>query len=601
MFFRRWILLTTIALTVGCTAVPAVKPAPLPPPPTTAQAGSTTIVAVAPPAQPCCKMTLPEWLGITGLFRGIGRLIAGLPPVLNYFIPGVGTQITEMGTVPPVLPLNAAANLMSPNPAVRAAAEIKQEEDGSAQKIKALEYLATIGCSNCYPGVESALLAGLEDCTESVRFAAVKALSDAAGQPCRSCQGRNCCSVKVLAKLHQMGYETTDQGCAWEMSPRVRRQARLAMTTCGGQVRPSEIGPPLEGPAALPPQPASPISNRTPQTGGLLADGKSPHNAAEAAANPFDEPSADSVPRIASQDSLAQVVAQWLRPSGQAVDEVELASVNDESIRMADLQPALDDLRSRLPADQPPAVRSQVLAELVRVELERAIDRTLLCQAARAAGGAASGVQVADYSEESPAGAARTVSADDENGTQTDEELAASWLREQVHVENEVSETDVLAHYHAHFARFGESGSVRYEQLSAKFEKFPNEAAARAALAVVQRRIRGEAVEAAELARMRGVTSGKADWTRREDLSSDAVAEALFRLPIGQPGEIVADKEGLHILRVLERQPLLPEPAPETTERIESQIRRQRYAEARREYLRTLREQARIRTIAEGP
>ena len=46
---------------------------------------------------------------------------------------------------PPLKPLADAANLESQNPAIKAAAEIKAEEDLAPQKVKAIRYLATIG------------------------------------------------------------------------------------------------------------------------------------------------------------------------------------------------------------------------------------------------------------------------------------------------------------------------------------------------------------------------------------------------------------------------------------------------------------------------
>jgi hypothetical protein len=75
---------------------------------------------------------------------------------------------------------DSPANLESQNPALKAAAKVKSEEDLAPQKIKAIKYLATIGCG-CYPGVREALLAALDDCTESVRYEAAIAFCQAAG------------------------------------------------------------------------------------------------------------------------------------------------------------------------------------------------------------------------------------------------------------------------------------------------------------------------------------------------------------------------------------------------------------------------------------
>lgn len=75
------------------------------------------------------------------------------------------------------------------------AAKIKAEEDQAAQKIKAIKYLATVGCNSCIreeideegnvvrddarsKEIVGALLKAMTDCTASVRLAAVEAVMD---------------------------------------------------------------------------------------------------------------------------------------------------------------------------------------------------------------------------------------------------------------------------------------------------------------------------------------------------------------------------------------------------------------------------------------
>ena len=117
-----------LLICAGCATAPKVKP-DAPALPTTAQAGSTTIVAVAPPAPACCpKQTLPGFLGLTGLFQGIGK---GFDCIRNL----LGSRFPGLEAKPPVLAITDPANL-GPNspPAVKAAAEIKAEEDAAPQK-----------------------------------------------------------------------------------------------------------------------------------------------------------------------------------------------------------------------------------------------------------------------------------------------------------------------------------------------------------------------------------------------------------------------------------------------------------------------------------
>ena len=84
----------------------------------------------------------------------------------------LGMRFPGLEAKPPLLAITDPANMTEDSPpAVKAAAEIKAQEDQAAQKIKALRYLATIGCGGCYPDVEDAFLAALDDCTEEVKEA----------------------------------------------------------------------------------------------------------------------------------------------------------------------------------------------------------------------------------------------------------------------------------------------------------------------------------------------------------------------------------------------------------------------------------------------
>ena len=178
---------------------------------------------------------------------------------------------------PPLKAIADVANLKSDVPAIKAAAEIKQAEDLKPQKIKAIKYLATIGCG-CYDKdgkVTKALLAAMEDCTEEVRLEAVRAISVAAsGEQCVHCKQRSCCSETVVAQLSKMAYERDDMGCFVEASERVREAAIEALGVCcadrgGLDIQPTEAPrpegtdapPPVEGgnTEEMPPKP--PIDN----------------------------------------------------------------------------------------------------------------------------------------------------------------------------------------------------------------------------------------------------------------------------------------------------------------------------------------------------
>lgn len=127
------------------------------------------------------------------------------------------------------------ANLLSDNPAIKAAAEVKAAEDMKKQKIKAIKYLATIGCG-CYDKdgkITAALVAATDDCTPDVRMAAVEAISDAAnGECCRSCGSTSCCNEDIGNRLSELAYERDDSGCPLEPNADIRAAAKRALCTC---------------------------------------------------------------------------------------------------------------------------------------------------------------------------------------------------------------------------------------------------------------------------------------------------------------------------------------------------------------------------------
>ncbi|WP_146599855.1 hypothetical protein [Novipirellula aureliae] len=158
---------------------------------------------------------------------------------------------------PPLKSIADPANLESPNPAIKTAAEIKQAEDMKAQKIKAIKYLATIGCG-CYDKdgqITDALLAATDDCTPDVRLATIEAIEDAVNEGCcGKCGCNSCCNEKITKRLSEMAYERDNDGCCVEPVEKIRRAAKRVLCKCcpGGP----PTGPIEEEMPALVPAPA---------------------------------------------------------------------------------------------------------------------------------------------------------------------------------------------------------------------------------------------------------------------------------------------------------------------------------------------------------
>ena len=78
-----------------------------------------------------------------------------------------------------------AADQQSANPAIQAAAKAKAAKHEICKKKKAIAYLAGLGCTPEHPEVGPALIAAMSDPDEPVRYEAVKAVLQTAGE-CQS-------------------------------------------------------------------------------------------------------------------------------------------------------------------------------------------------------------------------------------------------------------------------------------------------------------------------------------------------------------------------------------------------------------------------------
>ena len=217
----------------GCTSVaPPAAPSAIP---TSATAGDTTIVAIAPPGKQSCSV-----FDVLGVEQAVQGVAATKHHIRDHIASKLGMRFPFLEPTPELLLITDPENLSEDAPpTAKVAAEVKMKEDQAQQKIKGIRYLATIGCGGCYPGVEDAFIAGLEDCTEAVRYESALAIRKTVGRECSFCSGKACCSEKIQTKLLEM---TTLDGCDCysEPSARVRRQARLALRSCGPEIRVSE-------------------------------------------------------------------------------------------------------------------------------------------------------------------------------------------------------------------------------------------------------------------------------------------------------------------------------------------------------------------------
>ena len=137
---------------------------------------------------------------------------------------------------PKLLRIADPANLEKPG-LLKTAAEMKIDQDLAPQKIKALKYISSVGCS-CYDKkmaglVGDAIVEGMKDCSLEVRIAAMCVVLDNVGDQC-SCHGQcgTCCSEVVVEALKEIAYKTDAAGCYLEPNEQVRRLAQKALCQC---------------------------------------------------------------------------------------------------------------------------------------------------------------------------------------------------------------------------------------------------------------------------------------------------------------------------------------------------------------------------------
>ena len=657
-------LVLAIGYVAGCasTAPPAASPlaaaggAPGAPPatpatpaapgaPTTSANGTT--VNVAGPSTPCCpNQTLWQFLGVKGAFTDIMALIEKLRNCLGSVFPG-------LEATPPLLAITNPANASSSNPAIAAAAGAKADEDAAPQKIKAIRYLATLGCSGCYPDIEDALLASLDDCTEAVRYEAAKAFRELSGRSCMTCKTKSCCSPKVRKKLDEVANKM-EKNCYKESSARVRRMARLALAGCGGGATPTPE--PKEGPSEEPPAKAkgktADDSDATANAlaalvnaGSAAAPAATPANAttANATANSTGTAATTNVTPAAAQVRVSQTPMECgcgvnqsasvfipSTPATAAPQPTPSAPTNPSSAIVAAIPSiATSILKATLPgpADSAAAPVSvvhsvtpatgTVMAEIngqpiFESEVVPEADRQL----ADLAGTAQAEklrirpeylrrelARVADrklLSQEARRIGPQINQASFQAAGNDDNALAAALLAAVVRVDTNITQQQLWACYRVNQAKYNRPAEVRFEQVSAPLNRFPSRDAAIAAMIYVRNRALGVAVgePPANIASIEVQTMG---WTRRDDIPSPEAADLLFRMPIGNITPLLDAGDALRMDRVLERHAAGPAPLEMITDVVRQQILRERREYLEQAYLSQLRSRAQVWTIFDPP
>ena len=439
---------------------------------------------------------------------------------------------------PPLVPITDPANSSEEaSPAVQAAAKVKADQDQAEQKIQALRYLATIGCTECYPDVEDALLAALDDCTESVRYEAVKALRGDSKSACSQCCQGGCCSEKIQKKLSKLVNDYEKDGSRVETSQRIRRQARLILQTCGPPNISNEPSIPSEGPSLTAEKSAPSLARATAE---LPISSSSPHSSLA-----FHDPEL-CVGYIDKQPIRAWELDRSIR--------VQLSALNKENFRILS-----------------PSIRTGILENA----LEQAISIRLK-QNSFVASHFELGVWSDTYKPE-----------------------LAVWFSNEITQSTTFSEQQIIDFYQANTNEFKEPACLKWEKASITFNEPDQFAPAFNVLEYLRLTAEGIRADKPKAYGQVKVDVASTDWEPVGNLPA-SLQQALLSLPLGRTSAVIRIDNQLILARVLNRKKETLLPIDHVRENIRARLATKHQAQAEKEWVENAVTKHRIWTILDS-
>ena len=181
--------------------------------------------------------------------------------------------------------------------------------------------------------------------------------------------------------------------------------------------------------------------------------------------------------------------------------------------------------------------------------------------------------------------------------------LAAQWKNEKTKSDKDIDFDSTLVYYHEHKAEFEFPAQANWEQLSAPFASYDNNAQAyRAIVEMGNRVLSGQPFAQVAKQFSKGPTADKGgdrDWTTKGALVSKTLDAAIFSptLPVGRMSTIIEDADGYHIIRLIERRDAGIESFLDAQKGIKKKLTDERSKKMSDDYIETLRKQAQIWTI----
>ncbi|MFK8113869.1 MAG: peptidylprolyl isomerase [Rubripirellula sp.] len=170
--------------------------------------------------------------------------------------------------------------------------------------------------------------------------------------------------------------------------------------------------------------------------------------------------------------------------------------------------------------------------------------------------------------------------------------LGHLYIRSKVNREPNVSISEIKEYYEVNKKEFERPSRARWEQLSVLHSNFTSKEDAQKAIWEMGREAYfGGNVQAVAKAKSQepfASSGGLHAWTTKGALASDKLNDQIFSIPLNELSEIIEDADGLHIVRVLEREEAGITPLSKVQDEIRSTIRQGKITESQKAVMETM-------------
>lgn len=140
------------------------------------------------------------------------------------------------------------------------------------------------------------------------------------------------------------------------------------------------------------------------------------------------------------------------------------------------------------------------------------------------------------------------------------ENVLANQVKAEIPQKYDIERDRLWQHYHEHQDQWKRPATVRWRQLTARFDKQPTRQATEQLINEMFAEVfyGGKRFEIVAQQKSQGHTASKGgvyDWTTQGSLKSKQIEQAIFTYEIAKLSPIIEDELGLHIVEVLERKP----------------------------------------------